>query len=220
MVSVVVEVAVAVLDRVDEHVRGVRVDVVGRRLVGVLAVGIEMQRAVLARNVRAGYRRHQRGGVAVRLANPNHPAARRKTISTRHAFVARPRRVHRQQPALVHIVRVKRRRRGVVDDVDEDGGDAGIPVAVGHLVGEAVAVLLRVGPVVGIRAGVERLGQRVDVAAVAVDLDGAVQAGDKAHQRVGVGPKPARHVVGQRVGGIGLQRTARQAAGYRADRKV
>ena len=45
------QVAVAVLDRVDEHVGGVRRDVVRRRLVGVAAVGMQMQRAVLAGNV-------------------------------------------------------------------------------------------------------------------------------------------------------------------------
>ena len=78
------EVAVAVLDRVDEHVGGVRVNVVGRRLVGVAAVGIEMQRAVQACDVGADTGRHQRGEVAAGGANPGHPAARRKTVGARH----------------------------------------------------------------------------------------------------------------------------------------
>ena len=52
------QVAVAVLDRVNKHVGGGRRDVVRRRLVGVAAVGIQMQRAVQPRNVGPDPRRH------------------------------------------------------------------------------------------------------------------------------------------------------------------
>ena len=67
-------------------------------------------------------------------------------------------------------------RRNVVDDVDRDGAGRGVAVGVRHHIAEALRHL-RVGAVVGVRRGVERRGQRVDVAAVGVDLDRAEGAG-------------------------------------------
>ena len=63
-----------------------------------------------------------------------------------------------------------------------------LPLASVTLIAEALRHL-RVGAVVGVRAGVERRGQRVDIAAIGIDLDRAEGARRRrvaaAHQRIG-----------------------------------
>ena len=102
------QVAVAVPDRVDEHVGGVRRDVVRRRLIGVAAVRLQNERAVQPRNAGVDARRHIRRQVAARSPNPDNPAAGRKPIRTGHVVRQHARRRNRQQRAFVHIAAVHR----------------------------------------------------------------------------------------------------------------
>src|SRR5262249_47499959 len=124
------------------------------------------------------------------------------------------RRRHAEQAAFGDVAGVGIGRRHVVDDVDGDGPGAGVAVGVGDLVGEALGGL-GVGAVVGVGRGVERLCLRVDIAAVVIDLDGAIGAGGRgvaaADQLVVQRADAARAV--ELVGCIGLGGQGRQRAG-------
>ena len=69
------------------------------------------------------------------------------------------------------------RRRNIVDDVDRDRAGRGAAVGVRHHIAEALTPRSCLTPSSASGVGVERAGQRVDVAPVRVDLDGAEGAG-------------------------------------------
>ena len=168
-------VAVAVLDGVDEHIgRARRQHHVRVAVIAVGAVRVQRQRAKAAGNRRPdpGQNRHRR---VVAGRKPDHAAGRnrrRRAVRPEHVGGAVAQHVAGDNRALNHAVGVGMRGRYVVDDVDRDGAGRAVAVGVGHPVLEVLRHL-GVGAVVGVRAGVERLGQGVDVAAVGIDLDGA-----------------------------------------------
>ena len=114
------QIAVAVLDRVDKHVRRRRRNNVALRRVAVAAIGIERQRAQRRRH-RGHPVGHRRGGVAARRADAGDPAGR-----NRHARPVRAepivhtvgQQVTGNRPAFRHRVAVRNRRRRIIVDVD------------------------------------------------------------------------------------------------------
>src|SRR4029079_9959052 len=132
-----------------------RGDVVGRRLVGVGAVGVDVQRAVQAGNVGVGAGRHRRRGVAIGETHANHAATGGKAVRAghvvgQHAIGGS----HLQQRAFGDVVGVGDRRRHVVDDVDGDGAGGRVADAVGDRIGEVFQARDGLGAVICLRVEV------------------------------------------------------------------